>query len=69
MILIKGMSSQPYRYSALNEAALEIRLLNLHPGNFDSELRLSLETVSFPRDSDLQLEALSYAWGTLEKRR
>ncbi|KAF8864312.1 hypothetical protein BDZ45DRAFT_34306 [Acephala macrosclerotiorum] len=60
------MSRQPYLYFALNKATQEIRLLTIHPGAFDSELRLSLETVSFPKDSDLQFEALSYAWGSLE---
>ncbi|KAL2073025.1 hypothetical protein VTL71DRAFT_10349 [Oculimacula yallundae] len=64
-----GLSS-PYRYSPLNEEAEEIRILTLIPGKFSDDIRITLETITFPKDGSLipSFEALSYAWGSVDNK-
>jgi hypothetical protein len=59
-------SRKPYVYSSLDEDAQEIRLLTILPGTFDSEIRVTLETRLFNKNSGLSFEALSYAWGSTD---
>ena len=67
----------PYRYSPLNESLNEIRLLELHPGDFSADLHVSIRKASLiseapPIHEALLMEgppiyeALSYVWGTTE---
>lgn len=49
-------------YQALNPAISEIRVLTLHQGSPDEELRCTLKTVSL--DDKPAFHALSYVWGT-----
>ncbi|KAH6721847.1 heterokaryon incompatibility protein-domain-containing protein [Leptodontidium sp. MPI-SDFR-AT-0119] len=56
----------PYQYQSLKPEALEIRLLTLLPGPFDSEIRITVTPVTFAEDSDISFEALSYTWGSPE---
>lgn len=53
-----------YLYSALNEDAHEIRLLVLHPEEFDARLSVSLDTIPLKPCTGLLYEALSYTWGS-----
>ncbi|ETS86520.1 hypothetical protein PFICI_00348 [Pestalotiopsis fici W106-1] len=54
-------STTPIIYTPLIPAEAQIRLLTLHPGPFDEDIRCSLNTASLK--SVLQYEALSYVWG------
>ena len=67
----------PYRYSPLNESLNEIRLLELHPGDFSADLHVSIRKATLileapPIHEALLMagppsyEALSYVWGTTE---
>ena len=67
----------PYRYSPLDESLNEIRLLELHPGDFSADLHVSIRKATLvlkapPIHEALSMagppiyEALSYAWGTTE---
>jgi hypothetical protein len=57
-------SQLPYVYSALNEEAQEIRLLTILSNAFASEVQVTLQTHVFAKNTTLQYEALSYAWGS-----
>ena len=57
-------SRLPYVYSPLNEDAQEIRLLIILSNTFASEVQVILQTHVFVKDTPLQYEALSYAWGS-----
>jgi len=59
----------PYQYTALNEAAKEIRLMTLLAGAFCDDIHIVLNTRPFPADGTSQVpkfEALSYTWGSLD---
>lgn len=49
-------------YQALDAAYPEIRVITLHQGSPDEELRCTLKTVSL--DNEPAFHALSYVWGT-----
>jgi hypothetical protein len=51
-------------YEPLHEDNREIRLISLHPGNWDDDICCTTKVVSL--DSRPHYEALSYAWGDLE---
>ena len=51
-----------YKYKPLSSEASEIRLLNLHPGDLSSGIKIALITASFDDDHSTY-EALSYIWG------
>jgi hypothetical protein len=55
-----------YRYSPLNKAAHEIRLLTLLPEPYSSEIQVLLHATSFSNDTPPNYEALSYVWGSTE---
>jgi hypothetical protein len=58
-----------YKYSPLSEEAGDIRLLTLLPGAFSEEVEVELHI--YPLKPDLPVpsyQALSYAWGDVEKR-
>ncbi|KAI1136855.1 HET-domain-containing protein [Hypoxylon sp. FL0543] len=55
------MSSKVFQYSPLDPNLREIRVLILHPGNFEDPLRVSIEARSL--DSSAAYNALSYVWG------
>ena len=48
-------------YSALNAALNEIRLLILQPGDWEEDIKVSLQVVSL--DNEPEYIALSYVWG------
>ena len=56
----------PYRYSALDEDASEIRLMALLPGRFDDDISITVETVVLTKKHSPPYEALSYVWGSKE---
>ncbi len=56
----------PYKYSALDESAKEIRLMTLLPGRFEDNISITLETVILTKKHTPQFEALSYVWGSTE---
>ena len=56
----------PYQYKPLNDDLKEIRLLNLHRGDFKADIHISIDTVSLAPDNNPTYEALSYVWGSLE---
>ena len=62
----------PYRYSPLNESLNEIRLLELHPGDFSADLHVSISKATLILEAPPVheamagppiYEALSYVWG------
>ncbi|KAI8957120.1 HET-domain-containing protein [Daldinia sp. FL1419] len=55
-----------YRYSPFPEPGY-IRLVTIHPGNFNDKIVISFCTSTFPNDT-LQYEALSYVWGPKRRR-
>ena len=57
---------RPYQYPPLNEARQEIRLVTLLPGEFQSDIHVSLTTVRATEHDVLDFESLSYAWGPAE---
>ncbi|KAI1144510.1 HET-domain-containing protein [Hypoxylon sp. FL0543] len=57
-----------YRYSPLPGKDY-IRLATIHPGRFEDDVVVSLQTSLFPRDGSLRYEALSYTWGSRKNRR
>ena len=57
----------PYKYTALNRDASEIRLMTLLPGFFGSEVRITIKNVVFSKSRLPTYEALSYAWGSSDK--
>ena len=57
----------PYKYSALDESAKEIRLMTLLPGRFEDNISITLETVILTKKHTPQFEALSYVWGSKDK--
>jgi hypothetical protein len=58
--------SRPYQYLPLNEAKQEIRLVTLLPGEFQSDIHVSLTTVRATKHDIPDFESLSYAWGSAE---
>ena len=56
----------PYKYSALNESASEIRLMTLLPGRFEDDIFITMETVILTKKYIPHYEALSYVWGSKE---
>ena len=59
-------------YEPLNLSNNEIRIINLSPGNFEDEIYCTAQTISLDTLSEnLEkiYEALSYTWGTSEKRK
>jgi hypothetical protein len=52
-------------YLPLDESLSEIRVIDLHPSTFESELRCSMRHVSLDK---AQYAALSYAWGNRTKK-
>ena len=56
----------PYKYSALNESASEIRLMTLLPGQIEDDISITMETVILTKEDTPQYEALSYVWGSEE---
>ena len=56
----------PYKYSALNESASEIRLMTLLPGRFEDDISITMETMILTKEDTPQYEALSYVWGSEE---
>lgn len=63
---VKYVLDGPYEYQPLDEDAYEIRLLTLHPGPPDAELRISLDNNELYRHTFppkvLKYDALSYCW-------
>lgn len=59
-------SFTPYLYTPLNEDLNEIRLLTLHEGDFNTDIRISIHTVPLTPDNPPIYEALSYVWGSTE---
>jgi hypothetical protein len=60
--------TKKYRYSLLSEEAGEIRLLTLLPGAFSEEVEIELHIYQLKPDPPLpSYQALSYAWGNMEK--
>ena len=57
------MTLRPFQYSEFNYLSNEIRLLTLHPGNFNDPITCQLEHVHL--DSANEYTALSYTWGSL----
>jgi hypothetical protein len=49
-------------YSSLAAGNIQIRLVDLQPGDYDDPIRLHLRTVTL--DGSVEYDALSYAWGT-----
>ena len=58
---------KPYCYEQLPDLEQHIRLLTLYPGQFESEICLSLACVYLDIDRPLDYDALSYTWGELTK--
>ena len=63
---IDGRIASPYQYTPLDEDLKEIRLMTLHEGDFDSEIKVSLRTVPLKPHRPPKYEALSYVWGSLK---
>ncbi|PMD30665.1 hypothetical protein L207DRAFT_641590 [Hyaloscypha variabilis F] len=59
-------SSEPYKYTPLDDDKQEIRLLVLLPGQFSAEIRACLEVAKFTNDQTPTFEAISYAWGSTD---
>ena len=56
----------PYHYSPLNEELKEIRLITLHPGDFEADLEISIQIVRLTPEDPPIYEALSYFWGSIK---
>jgi hypothetical protein len=56
----------PYQYPPLNEARQEIRLVTLLPGEFQSDIHVSLTTVRATEHDVPNFESISYVWGPAE---
>jgi hypothetical protein len=59
-------SSEPYKYTPLDDNKQEIRLLVLLPGQFSAEIRVCLEVAKFTDDQTPMFEAVSYTWGSAD---
>ena len=57
----------PYKYSAVDEDASEIRLMTLLPGRFKDKIYIIIETVVLTKEHIPQYEALSYVWGSKKR--
>jgi len=55
---------QPYRYHALPQGRVNIRLAKLHPGKFEDDISLTLQLATFDPHNPPKYEALSYVWGS-----
>lgn len=55
-----------YHYTPLNDDLNEIRLLTLHEGKFQANIRISIHSVPLNPDNPPTYEALSYVWGSPE---
>ncbi|KUJ06525.1 uncharacterized protein LY89DRAFT_790395 [Mollisia scopiformis] len=62
------VGATPYSYASLDEAAREIRLMELHPGSPKDPIRVSLSITPFTSDHVPMFEALSYTWGSPKKQ-
>ena len=60
------MDISTYQYTPLNNDVKEIRLLTLHEGTFEADIKTSLHTASLNPDHPSTYEALSYVWGSPE---
>ena len=58
-----GDLSPSYTYAPLNTEIREIRVVDLHPGEFSDEIICDIRHVSL--DNDPVYQALSYTWGSL----
>lgn len=60
-------AAKPYQYSPLNDDKDEIQFLTILPDKrSSSKVRMSLSRTSFTLPSNLQFQALSYAWGSTD---
>jgi hypothetical protein len=63
-------SSSVFKYPTLSTAATNslprIRLLTIHPGAFEEDIQIDLETVELDLADPIYYEALSYTWGSME---
>ena len=64
----KTCMARPYRYTPLDEARQEIRLMTLFPGSFDDPIVLSIRRTPLTKTQIPSFEALSYAWGNASDR-
>lgn len=62
----RAPSPVPYQYTPLNDDLKEIRLLTLHGGDFEADIKISIHTAPLTPDDPPTYEALSYVWGSLE---
>jgi len=53
-------------YSPINSFFGEIRVLNIHPGSPNDKIILTFDILRIENDSNLDLEAVSYKWGSPE---
>ncbi|KAL8691862.1 MAG: hypothetical protein Q9218_003006 [Villophora microphyllina] len=56
----------PYRYFPLDPSRKEIRVLTLHPGEFSTDIRISINKAWIEPDLLTRYEALSYVWGSTD---
>jgi len=59
--------AQEYAYDQINRTSKEIRVLTLHSGTHDEEIRCSVSVVSLIDNP--KYEALSYVWGDHQDKR
>lgn len=64
----KARMATSYRYTPLDEARQEIRLMTLFPGSFDDPIVLSIQKKTLTETQIPSFEALSYAWGNASDR-
>lgn len=55
------MPTTIYQYQSLDQKKAEIRLLTLHAGPWDGEIKCTLHHASL--ETNLEYQALSYTWG------
>lgn len=59
-----------YQYNPFpGDSRYFIRILTIHPGAFDDDIKLSLDVKFFDPDSPPVYEALSYTWGSEENQK
>ncbi|CAF9907047.1 hypothetical protein IMSHALPRED_005426 [Imshaugia aleurites] len=57
-------STTAYQYTPLKEDMKEIRLVTLHEGDFEVDIRISIDIVRLTPYNPPIFEALSYVWGS-----
>jgi hypothetical protein len=58
-----------FEYTSINSSLKDIRVLNIYPGDQADDLTLAFDVVRILNNSELDFEAISYRWGSLDGKR